>query len=124
MITGISKPTSGQILVDNHDIINETKQARAKIGYCPQHNLLFPELTVAEHLRFFSKLKQNYDEDEIDNMLKSLNLFEKKKSLSKNLSGGQKRKLCVAIAFIGGSEIVILDEPTSGKKLKHVKIYK
>jgi ATP-binding cassette subfamily A (ABC1) protein 3 len=49
-------------------------------------------------------------------MLKSLNLFEKKNALSKNLSGGQKRKLCVAIAFIGGSEIVILDEPTSGKK--------
>jgi ATP-binding cassette subfamily A (ABC1) protein 3 len=108
MITGLCQPTVGQILVDDHDIIKETNKARSQLGYCPQHNLLFNELTVFEHLKFFSKLKQNYDDAEINSMLESLNLTEKRNCLSKTLSGGQKRKLCVAIAFIGGSKIVIL----------------
>ena len=74
--------------------------------------LLFDDLTVYEHLKFFSKLKQNFNENEIDNMLDLINLTDKKHALSKTLSGGMKRKLSVAIAFIGGSQIVILDEPS------------
>ena len=108
MITGISKPNSGHILVDGYDIIEKTKEARSKLGYCPQHNLLFNELTVFEHLEFYSKLKRNFNIEEINSMLDALGLSDKKNSQSKTLSGGMKRKLCVAIAFIGGSEIVIL----------------
>ena len=74
-------------------------------------------MTVYEHLRFFSKLKENFSESEIDNMLELINLKDKKYTLSKSLSGGMKRKLSVAIAFIGGSKIVILDEPSSGSNL-------
>ncbi len=51
---------------------------------------------------------------EIDQVLKDIDLFHKKKYQAKFLSGGQKRKLCVAIAFIGGSKVILLDEPTSG----------
>ena len=89
MITGICKPTGGKILVDNYNVIEKTKEARSKLGYCPQHNLLFPDLTVGEHLTFFSKLKENYNEAEIDSMLASLNLDDKKNWLSKKLSGGK-----------------------------------
>jgi ABC-type lipoprotein export system ATPase subunit len=118
MITGIASPTKGQILVNDHDIVNETQLARKQIGYCPQYNLLFDEMTVLEHLVFFSKLKENYDPKEIENILTDLNLSDKTNALSRTLSGGMKRKLSVAIAFIGGSKIVILDEPTSGKYVK------
>jgi len=65
-------------------------------------------------LEFFARLKRNYDQSEIDDMLKLINLHDKKFAQSKTLSGGMKRKLSVAIAFIGGSKIVILDEPSSG----------
>jgi ATP-binding cassette, subfamily A (ABC1), member 3 len=112
MITGLLKPSAGHILINGKDIVNETEKARSVLGYCPQHNLLFDDLTVDEHLIFFSKLKENYDSLEINNMLDMLNLMDKKHTLARSLSGGMKRKLSVAIAFIGGSKIVILDEPS------------
>nr|QNH67917.1 ATP-binding cassette transporter subfamily A member 3 X1 [Brachionus plicatilis] len=114
MITGLAEPTNGRILVNDIDVVKNTKQARKCIGFCPQYNLLFDDLTVYEHLMFFSKLKENFNEHEIDNMLELINLKDKKHALAKTLSGGMKRKLCVAIAFIGDSSIVILDEPSSG----------
>ena len=112
MITGICEPTSGSVLINDKDIVTNTKEARSVLGYCPQHNLLFEDLTVYEHLKFFSKLKQNFNENEINRMLELTNLADKKNALAKTLSGGMKRKLSVAIAFIGGSKTVILDEPS------------
>jgi ATP-binding cassette subfamily A (ABC1) protein 3 len=112
MITGLIKPTSGQILVNAIDMVEHTKEARKCIGLCPQHNLLFEELTVYQHLVFFAKLKENFSEEEIDQMLDIINLKDKKNALAKTLSGGMKRKLSIAIAFIGNSKIVILDEPS------------
>lgn len=114
MITGITSPSQGEILINDHNIVTNTRMARKQIGYCPQYNLLFDEMTVGEHLKFFAKLKENYDPNEITSILEDLNIKDKVNSLSKTLSGGMKRKLCVAIAFIGSSKIVILDEPTSG----------
>lgn len=114
MITGLTIPNEGRILINGKDIKEETDDARSVLGYCPQHNLLFNDLTVQEHLEFFSKLKRNYDQAEIDSMLELINLADKKNAKSSTLSGGMKRKLSVAIAFIGGSKIVILDEPSSG----------
>nr|QUF59427.1 ATP-binding cassette transporter Abca3-1 [Brachionus angularis] len=114
MITGLAEPNNGSILINDIDIVKNTKEARKFIGFCPQYNLLLDDLTVYEHLKFFSKLKENFDEQEIDNMLDIINLSDKKHALAKTLSGGMKRKLCVAIAFIGNSSIVILDEPSSG----------
>lgn len=113
MITGVCEPTSGSITINNHDVQNNTEEARSTIGYCPQHNLLYDNLTVYEHLRFFSVLKQNFSESEITQMLELTNLTDKKHALAKTLSGGMKRKLSVAIAFIGGSKTVILDEPST-----------
>ena len=123
MITGLGEPTSGNILINDKDIVENTTEARSVLGYCPQHNLLFEDLTVNEHLKFFSKLKQNFDQSEIDEMLKLINLFDKKNAFAKTLSGGMKRKLSVAIALIGGSKIVILDEPSKLLFLKFKKMY-
>jgi ATP-binding cassette subfamily A (ABC1) protein 3 len=114
MITGLTKPTSGNILINNKDVVKDTDEARSVLGYCPQHNLLFEDLTVLEHLVFFSKLKESYNQNEIDEMLELIHLSDKRDAPSRTLSGGMKRKLSVAIAFIGGSKTVILDEPSSG----------
>ena len=114
MMTGLIKPSNGNIYINGIDIVEETKRARKCIGLCPQHNLLFDALTVYEHLQFFSKMKESYNEEEITAMLDIINLSDKRDALASTLSGGMKRKLSIAIAFIGNSSIVILDEPTSG----------
>ena len=119
MITGDIEPTSGKIIINNH-----MKACQDSVlGYCPQYNLLFDNLTVLEHLEFFAKLKKNFDITEINEMLDIIELSDKRNEVAKNLSGGMKRKLSVAIAFIGGSKIVILDEPSSGKHSNyHLKL--
>ena len=119
--TGSIAPTSGYATVAGKDIRTEMSAIRQDIGICLQHNCLFPQLTVREHLQFFARLKGLYSkvslieaERQIDQALIDVALSEKRDTLSKKLSGGMKRKLSVAIAFCGGSKIVCLDEPTSG----------
>jgi ABC-type multidrug transport system ATPase subunit len=121
MLTGAYPPTSGYARIAGKDIRTQIQQIRQDIGICPQHNCLFPQLTVREHMQFFSRLKGLYGqmnfheaEEHIDQGIRDVALSEKRHTLSKNLSGGMKRKLSVAIAFCGGSKTVLLDEPTSG----------
>ena len=89
------------------------------MGICLQHNdCLFPELTIRETIQFFLRLKTmgryDHNDEAIEQILREVSLHDRGDILVKNLSGGMKRKLCVAIAFCGDSQVVILDEPTSG----------
>ena len=87
------------------------------MGLCPQHNMLFPSLTVFEHMIFFGMLKgisMKEARQEGDFFIERLNLVPKKNRPSSALSGGMKRKLHLAMALTGPSEILMLDEPTSG----------
>jgi len=121
MLTGAMAPTSGYATIAGKDIRTQMPKIRQDIGICLQHDCLFPMLTVREHIQFFSRLKGLYSkvshqkaEDHVDQAIRDVALFEKRNTLSKNLSGGMKRKLSVAMAFCGGSKVVLLDEPTSG----------
>ncbi|GFT89233.1 ATP-binding cassette sub-family A member 3 [Nephila pilipes] len=117
MLTGLIPPTSGSASVNGFDIREEMDSVHSNLGICPQHDVLFDELTVEEHLYFFCKLK-GYISDlvssEIDRIITTLNLEEKRNTIIAALSGGWKRRLSVGVALVGGSQIVILDEPTSG----------
>ena len=87
------------------------------MGICPQHNILFPKLTVTEHLDMYADFKgatKAEKKAEIKKLIVDLNLEAKKNALAKSLSGGQKRKLQLGMALIGGSKLVFLDEPSSG----------
>lgn len=90
---------------------------RGSMGLCPQYDVLFDEMTVEEHLKFFCGLK-GYPEplidSEIDRLLDELSLQDKKRSAASALSGGMRRKLSVAIALCADSKVVMFDEPTSG----------
>lgn len=117
VLTGQLAPTSGSVFVYGHQVPQEFSEARKLLGYCPQYNTLFKELTVREHLIFYSSLKNLLPDEEIDSdvdsMLHMTNLWSIQNEQAKNLSGGLQRRLCVALAFVGGSKLIILDEPTS-----------
>jgi len=121
MILGAVAPTSGTAYIAGKDIRTEIPEIRRDVGVCMQHDCLFPQLTVREHIEFFSRLKGLYSkasreqaDKQVSQAMEDVALLEKQNTLSRNLSGGMKRKLSVAISFCGGSKVVILDEPTSG----------
>uniref|UniRef100_A0A672SH32 P-type phospholipid transporter n=1 Tax=Sinocyclocheilus grahami TaxID=75366 RepID=A0A672SH32_SINGR len=117
ILTGLFPPTSGTAYIYGKDIRTEMDAIRQSLGMCPQYNILFNHLTVEEHILFYSLLKgrdRNEAEKEVENMLEDLGLPHKRDEEAQNLSGGMQRKLSVAMAFVGGSKVVILDEPTSG----------
>uniref|UniRef100_A0A3B4Z3Q7 P-type phospholipid transporter n=1 Tax=Stegastes partitus TaxID=144197 RepID=A0A3B4Z3Q7_9TELE len=117
ILTGLFPPTSGTAFINGYDICTDMDSIRRYLGMCPQHNVLFNELTVEEHIYFYARLKGRSRDEvkmEMDQIIEDVGLPHKRKELAKNLSGGMQRKLSVAIAFVGGSKIVILDEPTAG----------
>ncbi|GFY39409.1 ATP-binding cassette sub-family A member 2 [Trichonephila inaurata madagascariensis] len=117
ILTGRILPTTGKVSIYEFSVPEQITEARKLIGYAAQNNTLYDKLTVREHLHLFARLKGLLDEDnvkkEVDEMLDRLNLAEKEDECTETLSGGQRRRLCVGIAFVGGSKVVILDEPTS-----------
>ncbi|NXM21390.1 ABCA4 protein, partial [Ploceus nigricollis] len=117
ILTGLFPPTSGTVLVGGLDIQTHMDSIRHRLGMCPQHNILFNHLTVAEHILFYSQLKgrsREEAEQELETMLEDMGLTHKRNEEAQNLSGGMQRKLSVAIAFVGEAKVVVLDEPTSG----------
>ena len=117
MITGLFEATEGSTKVFGMDVVEKLEEVRKIMGVCPQHDILFDDLTVKEHLELFAVFKGVNKKDipqEVDKIIEDIDLTEKRNYLSKNLSGGQKRKLSIGIAFIGGSKFILLDEPSSG----------
>jgi len=110
MLTGMIYPTSGTALVNGKDIRKQINAVRSSIGLCPQHNILFDDLTVREHIEFFSRLKGMHTEDierEVEKYVKLLKLEDKINERAGSLSGGMKRKLSVGIALCADSKVVL-----------------
>ncbi|XP_043481651.1 ATP-binding cassette sub-family A member 13 isoform X2 [Leptopilina heterotoma] len=112
MLTGMIAPTAGEIR------LNGKEGTKPDIGVCPQDNVLIPTLTPREHMTFYAKLKKPSDNLEmtrnVDSMMASLELGRQEHDPIYRLSGGTKRRLCVALAFLGSPKLVILDEPGAG----------
>uniref|UniRef100_A0A8B9GST9 P-type phospholipid transporter n=1 Tax=Astyanax mexicanus TaxID=7994 RepID=A0A8B9GST9_ASTMX len=117
ILTGLFPPTAGSVYIKGMDIRTDMNEIRRTLGVCPQHNVLFDMLTVEEHVWFYGHMKGMSSSEvkkEMASLLEDVGLTHKRHEQTKNLSGGMQRKLSVAIAFIGGSKVVILDEPTAG----------
>lgn len=87
------------------------------MGVCLQQNILLDELTVEEHMRLFAAIRSvppSGLDASVTELLTSVNLNTQRSQMAKTLSGGQKRRLCTAMAFLGDPKIVFLDEPTTG----------
>ncbi|XP_064325807.1 phospholipid-transporting ATPase ABCA7 [Phalacrocorax carbo] len=117
ILTGLLPPTSGTAYILGWDIRSDIDSIRKTMGMCPQHNVLFDILTVEEHVWFYGRLKGLSEEQvkaEMEQLIQDTGLPHKRREQTRNLSGGMQRKLSVAIAFVGGSRVVVLDEPTAG----------
>ncbi|XP_033976697.1 phospholipid-transporting ATPase ABCA1-like isoform X2 [Trematomus bernacchii] len=117
ILTGLFPPTSGTAYIHGKDIRSELSTIRQNLGVCPQHNVLFSMLTVEEHIWFYGRLKGLSEEKvkaEMEQIVNDVGLPHKRNARTHTLSGGMQRKLSVALAFVGGSKVVILDEPTAG----------
>ncbi|GFS22630.1 ATP-binding cassette sub-family A member 1, partial [Elysia marginata] len=122
MLTGNLSVTSGDAFVAGYSVCSNMGQVRQLIGYCPQSDALNPLLTGREHLEFYAKARGT----EPDNVkllaiwaIKTLGLTAYADNVVQSYSGGNKRKLSIAIALIGGPPVIFLvtiseDEPTAG----------
>lgn len=129
VLNGSYIPTEGQVTINGINIHNDDEEKlKGLIGFVSQDDLLIEELTVFQNLYYNAKLCfDNYSEEEIietvDNVLKSLGLFERKdmivgNPLNKKISGGQRKRLNIALELIREPAILFLDEPTSGLSSK------
>ncbi|XP_047471049.1 phospholipid-transporting ATPase ABCA1-like [Penaeus chinensis] len=117
VLTGVYAATSGYAEVNGWNIATNLSEAREELGLCPQHNMLFVDLTVLQHLLFFGRLKgltRKSAKAEALEILTRLELLDKQHMFGSQLSGGMKRKLSLAISLMGSTKVVILDEPSSG----------
>uniref|UniRef100_A0A3B4AZ28 P-type phospholipid transporter n=1 Tax=Periophthalmus magnuspinnatus TaxID=409849 RepID=A0A3B4AZ28_9GOBI len=117
ILTGLFPPTSGTAYILGRDIKTDLSAIRQSLGVCPQHNVLFSMLTVEEHIWFYARLKglsEAQVRSEMEQILTDTGLPHKRSARTSALSGGMQRKLSVALAFVGGAKVVILDEPTAG----------
>eukprot|EP01083_Nonionella_stella_P157141 509808_1 len=117
MMTGILRPDSGGVRVFGQEFRDNVDEIRTKMGVCPQHDLLFEYMTVDEHLYFFGGIKGvpiDLIDEEANSLMTRLGINHCRKNWAGRLSGGERRKLSVAISLIGKPEVVYLDEPTAG----------
>ncbi len=124
VLAGLVKPTTGNILINGFDIHNEKDKVQGVIGYVSQDDLLIEELTVYQNLYYNAKLCfANMNEEELHsrvmNVLQNLGLDQRKdlrvgNVLEKTISGGQRKRLNIALELIREPAVLFLDEPTSG----------
>ncbi|CAD8056529.1 unnamed protein product [Paramecium primaurelia] len=115
LLTGLIKKDSGLISYYNTD--TDFEDIRSYLGICPQRDVLYDSLTCDQHLWYYGKIKGIEDKQlylDIDLIINKCDLLNDRTKLAKNLSGGTKRKLSLAISLIGQSKVIFLDEPTSG----------
>jgi ABC-type multidrug transport system ATPase subunit/uncharacterized tellurite resistance protein B-like protein len=124
ILSGFKKPSSGKIRINGKDIQKETEDLKGIIGYIPQDDLLIEELTIFKNLYFNAKLCFRDKSDEeiktlVNKTLNNLGLLEKKdlkvgSPTSNIISGGQRKRLNIALELIREPAILFVDEPTSG----------
>lgn len=117
MMCGLLKPDSGQVIVHGKPITNGDSSIRARVGVCPQNIVLWNQLTCLEQMQFIGEmygLKGTTARQRGTQLLKELDLDEKRDKPARTLSGGMQRRLNLAMALVHDPEILVLDEPEAG----------
>lgn len=117
MLCGLLKVTEGELEVAGLNVRHSSDQAREQLGYMSQKFALYADLSVSENFDFFASaygLSGNEKEERIDFLIKEFDLQSFQNTQAKNLPGGIKQRLAMAVALIHKPKLLFLDEPTSG----------
>lgn len=123
IMTGYLGATSGEVLINGHNILKEPEAAKKHIGYLPELPPLYMEMTVQEYLDFAAELKgisKGAKATSVEEVLKLVKLEEVRERLIRNLSKGYRQRVGLAQAVLGFPDIIILDEPTVGLDPKQI----
>ena len=117
MLTGLLTPSKGNCYIYGLSVLDDMDEIRNIIGLCPQHDILWNDLTAREHVELFCDLR-GIPRDQVNvtvkERLEEVQLLSVADNCVGTFSGGMKRRLSVALAFIGDPKVVFLDEPTTG----------
>ena len=128
LLVGLINPNSGTIKIDNSDVNNYPVYLRTKkfkTSYCPQYGGFFGELTLLDNLKAISEIvieKKNLRQEKINFLLSRFELDNLKEIKAKYLSGGQKRKLVLALALLSDPKVLLLDEPFAALDVLTIKM--
>ena len=128
LITGLIKPAYGSIIFNGIDVTNYPiyeRTTKFKIGFCPQYGGFFSDLTLHENLKCVGEVLIKDDRirnEKINKLISKFELDSVRDIKAKLLSGGQRKKCVIAIALLGGPQILLLDEPYSALDLLTIKM--
>jgi len=117
IVSGLEQPTAGFAMINGYDVVSNTSAAQRSMGLCPQFDTLIERLSVRENLVFFGKVKGLQDDNlqrTVEAFMTALNIKRYENKLLMQLSGGNRRKVSLAVALIGAPPTVYLDEPSTG----------
>ncbi|MUL67341.1 ABC transporter ATP-binding protein [Mycobacterium sp. CBMA 234] len=120
LLGGVTKPTSGQVTFDGHDVHAHYASLRSRIGMVPQDDVVHRQLTVSQALNYAAELRLPPDTTKddrdavVERVLGELELTQHRDKRVDKLSGGQRKRASVALELLTGPSLLILDEPTSG----------
>lgn len=112
LLIGLARPSGGQARILGKRM--PSRQTLAQIGYMPQAEALYPDLSVGENLSFFGRLEGRVDPGSIDRVLELVELSDRKGTPVLQLSGGMRRRLSLALTLVHEPQVLFLDEPTVG----------
>ena len=128
LMTGLIEPKQGKILIENKDVTNFPVYLRTRqygIGYVPQYGGAFADLTLHENLKAISEIvieNKNLRSERINYLISKLELESLKDIKAKHLSGGEKKKLVIALSLLSNPKILLLDEPFSALDVLTIKM--
>ena len=128
LMTGLIEPKQGKIIIENKDVTNFPVYLRTRqygIGYVPQYGGAFADLTLHENLKAISEIvieSKNLRSERINYLISKLELESLKDIKAKHLSGGEKKKLVIALSLLSKPKILLLDEPFSALDVLTIKM--